>query len=147
MAEQSYARSFVVDKSPKEAFDAINDVRGWWGEDVQGSNDKVGDEFTYRVGDVHFSRLKVVERVPNEKVAWRVLENHMNFVTDQTEWVGTTITFEISRKGEKTEVQFRHVGLVEPFECFEVCSDAWGSLMRNSLPSLIRTGRGFPYKA
>ena len=147
MAEQSYTRSFVVDKSPKEAFEAINDVRGWWGEDVQGRNDKVGDEFTYRVGDIHFSRLKVVERVPDEKVAWRVLENHMNFVSDQTEWVGTTITFEISRKGEKTEVHFTHVGLLEPFECFEVCSDAWRSLMSTSLPSLIKTGKGFPYKA
>jgi hypothetical protein len=147
MPEQSYTRSFMVDKSPKEAFEAINNVRGWWGEDVEGSNENVGDEFTYRVGDVHFSRLKVVERVPNEKVAWRVLENHMNFVADQTEWVGTTITFEISRKGDQTEVHFTHVGLVAPFECFEVCSDAWGSLMRNSLPSLIKTGEGFPYNA
>ncbi len=121
MAEQSYTRTFLVDQSAQQVFDAINDVRGWWGEDVEGGNEKVGDEFTYRVGDVHFSRLRVVERVPNEKVAWLVLENRMNFVSDQTEWVGTVITFEISKKGDRTEVHFTHVGLLEHYECFDVC--------------------------
>ena len=43
-----YTDSFVVDRAPHDVFAAINDVRGWWGEDVHGSNDKVGDEFTYR---------------------------------------------------------------------------------------------------
>jgi hypothetical protein len=28
----NYAASFRVDQNPKEVFDAINDVRGWWGE-------------------------------------------------------------------------------------------------------------------
>ena len=57
--------SFVVDQSPEEVFDAINNVRGWWGEDVEGSHASVGDEFTYRVQDVHYSKLKVIERIPN----------------------------------------------------------------------------------
>lgn len=145
MSAQSYTASFLVDRTPREAFDAINNVRGWWGEDVEGSNDNVGDEFTYRVRDIHYSRLKVTERIPDERVAWLVLENHMNFVTDQTEWVGTTISFEVLPKGDQTEVRFTHVGLVPPYECYEVCSDAWGFLMRDSLPSLINTGLGHPY--
>jgi hypothetical protein len=141
----NYTVSFRVDQNPKEVFDAINDVRGWWGEDVQGSSQGVGDEFTYRVQDVHYSKLRVTELVPNEKVAWLVLENHMNFVEDQAEWVGTTICFEISRQNGQTEVLFTHIGLQSQFECFDVCSDAWGSLMRTSLPSLITTGSGIPY--
>lgn len=52
-----YTTSFVVDQSPKQVFDAINNVRGWWGEDVEGSNQNVGDEFTYRVQDIHYSKL------------------------------------------------------------------------------------------
>lgn len=140
-----YTISFAVDQSSNDVFDAINDVRGWWGEDVQGRNVSVGDEFTYRVQDVHFSKLRVTELVPNEKVAWLVLENHMSFVEDQAEWVGTTICFEIGRQEGQTEVRFTHVGLQSQFECFDVCSNAWGSLMHTSLPSRITTGSGKPY--
>ena len=91
-------------------------------------------------------QLKVIERIPNEKVVWLVLENHMNHVEDQTEWVGTTISFDIAEKGDQTEVRFAHLGLLPQFECFDVCSNAWGSLMGSSLPSLIATGTGHPYK-
>jgi Activator of Hsp90 ATPase homolog 1-like protein len=141
-----FTTSFVVDQTSEKVFDAINNVRGWWGEDVEGSNDKVGDEFTYRVQDIHNSKLRVIELIPNEKVVWLVLDNHMNFVEDQTEWVGTTINFEIGRKGDQTEVRFAHLGLIPQHECFSVCSNAWGSLMHGSLPRLITTGTGQPYK-
>ena len=141
-----FTASFVVDQSPQEVFDAINNVPGWWGEDVQGTNDNVGDEFTFRVQDIHYSRLKVAELIANERVVWLVLDNHLNFVEDQTEWVGTKISFDISRKGDQTEVHFAHLGLDPKFECFGVCSNAWGSLMRSSLPDLISTGKGHPYK-
>jgi uncharacterized protein YndB with AHSA1/START domain len=138
--------SFVVDQTPAEVFAAINNVREWWGEDVEGSNEKVGDEFIYRVQDIHYSKLRVLELVPDKKIVWTIAANHMNFVEDQTEWVGTKITFEISRKDNRTEVAFSHLGLLPQFECFDVCSNAWGSLMHGSLPNLITTGKGNPYK-
>lgn len=94
----------------------------------------------------HYTKLRVVELVPGKKVVWQVLENHLNFVEDQSEWVGTKISFEIERKGEQTEVRFAHLGLVPQYECFDVCSNAWGSLMHHSLPRLITTGTGHPYK-
>ena len=34
-----FTTSFVVDQSPVKVFEAINNVRGWWGEDLEGSND------------------------------------------------------------------------------------------------------------
>jgi hypothetical protein len=148
MAFQDFTTTFLVDldKTPTEVFAAINNVRGWWGEDVEGSNDNVGDEFTYRVKDVHYSRIKVVELIPNQKVVWLVLDNHLNFVEDQSEWVGTKITFEIAPRGDQTEVRFAHLGLVSQYECFDVCSNAWGSLMHGSLRRLIATGTGNPYR-
>jgi hypothetical protein len=141
-----YTTSFVVDRTPKEAFDAINNVREWWGPNVEGDNTAVGGEFTYRVPDIHTCRLWVVELVPDERVVWLVLDSHMSFVEDQSEWAGTTITFEIDRKGARTEVRFSHLGLVPGNECYNVCSNAWGSLMHHSLPSLITTGVGHGYK-
>ena len=141
-----FTASFVVPRSPADVFAAINNVRGWWGEHVEGSNDKIGDEFIFRVRDVHYSKLRVVDLVPNEKVVWLVLENYMNFVHDQTEWVGTRISFEIVRTGAETEVRFVHLGLTRKYQCFEACSGAWASLMRGSVPSLITTGKGQPYR-
>ena len=145
MFDQDFTTTFLVDQSPEVAFDAINNVRGWWGDDIDGSNDNVGDEFTFRVRDIHYSKIKVIELVPNEKVLWLVLDNHFNYVKDQSEWVGTKISFKIASIGDQTEVRFAHLGLVPAFECFDVCSNAWGSLMHDSLRSLIATGTGQPY--
>jgi len=60
------------------------------------------------------------------------------------EWNGTKITFEIAKNGDKTEVRFTHVGLVPEHACFNACSNAWGSYINGSLPSLITTGNGQP---
>jgi hypothetical protein len=59
------------------------------------------------------------------------------------EWKGTEVVFEVS-KGDKTEVRFTHLGLVPEYECFNVCSNAWGSYINGSLRSLITTGKGHP---
>ncbi len=146
MSFQDFTTTFTVDRPAEAVFDAINNVRGWWGEDVDGCGDEVGDEFTYRVKDIHYSRMKVIELIPNEKIAWLVLDNHLNFVEDQSEWVGTRITFDITANRDHTEVRFAHLGLVPQYECFDICSNAWGSLMHGSLRSLITTGTGNPYR-
>ena len=54
------------------------------------------------------------------------------------------IIFEISRKDTKTEVRFTHLGLVPEYECFDMCSNAWGSYINGSLHNLITTGKGKP---
>ena len=126
---QNYTITLTVDQTPEEAFAAINNVRGWWTGDpgVEGSTDKLGDEFTYRYEDVHYSKQKITELIPGKKVVWLVLDARLNFTKDKTEWKGTEITFEISKKGKQTEIRFTHVGLIPQFECFDSCSDAWGS--------------------
>src|SRR5450755_1429287 len=136
MNEQDFTTILTVDQTPEEAFDAINNVRGWWLGEIEGSTEKLGDEFTYRYGDVHYSRQRVVESIPGTKVAWRVLDSRLSFAEDKTEWNGTEITFDISAKGGATQVRFTHVGLVPRFECFDACSNAWGSLINSSLRSL-----------
>jgi hypothetical protein len=52
--------------------------------------------------------------------------------------------FEISKRGNKTEIRFTHQGLVPAYECFDVCSNAWGSYVNGSLRNLIATGKGKP---
>ncbi|MFZ2021575.1 MAG: SRPBCC domain-containing protein [Terracidiphilus sp.] len=144
MSNQSYSASITLDQSPKEAFDAIRNVRGWWSEEIVGSAAKAGDEFKYHYRDAHSCTMKLVELVPNKKVAWLVIDNYFNFTEDKTEWKGTRVIFDIANKGEKTEIHFTHEGLVPAYECYNICSDAWGSYIRGSLKSLIATGKGSP---
>ena len=144
MNGQDYTVAITVDQTPEEAFAAINTVRGWWSGEIEGSTDKLGDEWTYRYKDVHYSKQRITEMIPGKKVVWLVLDGYLNFVADKTEWTGTRITFEISKKGDKTEVRFTHVGLVPEVECFDACSGAWGFYINGSLRNLIATGKGEP---
>jgi uncharacterized protein YndB with AHSA1/START domain len=137
----SFTTSFTVDQSPETVFAAIVDPRAWWSGEIDGDTRKLGDVFTYRYKDLHYSRQQVTELIPGKRVAWRVLEATLNFVEDKAEWAGTTITFDIARKGDKTDVMFTHVGLKPAVECYDTCSDAWTSLIRGSLRELIETGR------
>jgi hypothetical protein len=52
--------------------------------------------------------------------------------------------FEISRKGNKTEIRFTHVGLVPEYECYDACSEGWGLYINSSLRDLITKGKGQP---
>src|SRR2546421_12128569 len=140
MSDQHYTTAFTVDQTPEEAFAAINNPRSWWTGEFEGNADKLGDEFTYRYEPHHYSKQKVEEFLPGKKVVWLVTESQLNFIKDKSEWTGTKITFDIAKKGERTEVRFTHVGLDPEIECYDACSNAWGSLINGSLKSLIATG-------
>ena len=142
--KKDFTTTFSVDQSPGEVFDAINNVRGWWSEKVDGSTDKLGAEFKFHHKDLHRSTQKITELVPGKKVVWHVLDSHINFVKDKAEWDGTDIVFEITKKHGKTELRFTHVGLFPAIECYGKCSGAWGFYINDSLRSLIMTGKGDP---
>jgi uncharacterized protein YndB with AHSA1/START domain len=144
MTRPEYTTSFRVDKSPEEVFAAITNVRGWWSEEIDGRTDELGAEFKFHYRDLHKSTQKITEFVPSKKVVWHVVESHIGFVEDKTEWKGTDIVFELAKKNGKTELRFTHVGLVPAIECYADCSGAWGFHVNDSLRSLITTGRGQP---
>ncbi len=142
MKKQDFTTTISVDQPPQEVFEAIRNVRGWWSEEIEGSTANVGDEFNYHYHDVHTCTMRLVELVPNLRVAWIVVDNYFNFTHDKTEWKGTKVVFEVSRKSNQTEIRFTHEGLIPEYECFNVCSNAWGSYIHGSLRSLIETGKG-----
>ena len=142
--DQHLSASFTVDQSPAEAYAAINNVRAWWSGEIDGPTDKLNGEFTYRYKNFHYSRQRVTELIPGKKVVWLVLDSSLSFIEDKTEWNGTQVTFEIAKKGNRTEVRFTHVGLGPENECFDGCSSAWSSYINGSLRSLITTGEGQP---
>jgi uncharacterized protein YndB with AHSA1/START domain len=142
MDTQNFTCTYTVGQSPEEVFAAIVDVPRWWTGEVTGSSAKLGDEFTYRYGDIHYSRQQVTELIPGEKLVWRVLDSRLDGLEDPGEWTGTEVSFEVARKEDQTEVRFAHLGLKPDSECYDSCSSAWGFYISGSLRRLITTGNG-----
>ncbi len=144
MKKQHFSTSILVDQSPLEVFNAINNVRGWWSEGIEGNTNKEEDEFIFQVKDVHFSKQRLTEVIPGKKVVWLVTDSELSFVKSKNEWTGTKIIFEISETGNQTKLVFTHEGLVPGVECYHACSPAWTEYIQHSLLSLISTGKGDP---
>ena len=144
MKQQDYTVSIAVNATAKEAFESINNVSKWWTENLEGSSQKLGDEFIVRFGDVHLSKQKLVEVIPGKKVVWLVTDSKLNFLVDKQEWSGTRISFDIAENDNKTQIVFTHLGLIPQCECFDACTNAWNPYIQQSLWSLITTGKGQP---
>jgi hypothetical protein len=144
MTTSDFTTNILVEQTPEEAFNAVNHVRGWWSEEIEGNTDQLGDVFQYHYEDVHRCQIKLIEVQPNKKVVWLILDNYFKFTQDETEWKGTTVIFDINEKDGKTEVKMTHVGLVPEYECYDICREGWSNYIQNSLRSLITTGIGKP---
>ena len=147
MNTKDFTTTLLVEASPAAVFNSINNVRGWWSEEIEGGTDKFNDEFNYHFEDVHRCKMRVIELVPDKKVVWLVLDNYFKFTKDKNEWTGNHIVFEITPQDGKTQVRMTQVGLVPQYECFGICRDAWTNYIQNSLRNLITTGKGQPNSA
>jgi hypothetical protein len=139
MPDHDFTISMSVDETPGEVYSAILNVNGWWTGSNEGKCDEVGDEFIHRDGEAHYCKLRVTELIAGRRVTWFVLDNHFNFVEDQDEWKNAQIAFDIVAAEGQTQVHFAHLGLAPELECFDVCSNAWGSLINGNLRTLITT--------
>ena len=144
MKKQDYSVSITVNATAQEAFKSINSVSKWWTENLEGSSQKLNDEFTVRFGDVHVSTQKLVEVIPDKKVAWLVTDSKLNFIKDKQEWTNTKISFEISIQNDKTKIHFTHIGLVPEVECYKDCTGGWTQYIKGSLLKLLTNGKGKP---
>ena len=139
-----FSITITVDQSPAAAFTAINNVRAWWSENIEGNTNKPGDEFTYHHQDIHYCQVKLVEMIPDKEIAWLVKYNYFKFTKDKSEWTGTKISFDISGQDGKADIRFTHHGLTPALECYDICSNAWTQYIGKSLLDLITTGQGQP---
>ena len=159
MENQSFTATILVEQTPSQVFNAIVNPQAWWSEEITGGTSKVGDVFDYHFEDIHRTRMQLTEVIPNKKVVWLVLENYFKpglfneagttakddgFRHDKAEWVDTHIIFEISEKKGKTQLVFKHDGLVPDYECYDVCVNGWTHYIQESLYKLITTGKGQP---
>lgn len=146
MNEQDYTTTITVDQGADDVFAAVTNVRGWWSEEIVGDTERLGDEFVFEVPGTHYSKIKLTEVIPGKRVVWHVVDARIEFVADKDEWTDTDIVFDVSARNGTTELTFTHIGLSPAGECYDVCTDAWGSYIRGSLHGLITTGTGYPYR-
>jgi hypothetical protein len=130
MKKDNFTYSINSSKTPEEIFDLLLHVEQWWSgqyeETIKGKSKKINDEFSFLAGGgVHYSKQKLVELVPNKRVAWVVTDSNLSFLSNPKEWIGTHISFDISAAKNQTKLTFTHDGLVPEIECYDSCSTGW----------------------
>ena len=140
-----FTTTFTVPQSPAAVFDAINDVRAWWGGHIEGDTDKLGDVFVYEHLPEHRSVQRITESTPGERIVWHIDEAHLRFVEDGDEWTDTEVVFDLEPADGGTRLTFTHRGLVPDFECYDACSSAWSMYINGALRQFIE-GREADYR-
>ena len=130
MKTENFSYSFKSSKTPDEIFKLLPNIEQWWSgfydETIQGKSQHVNDEFTFTAGGgAHYSKQKLIELIPNKRIAWLVTDSNLNFLNDTNEWTGTRIYFDISTEENTTNIIFTHEGLVPHAECYDACSSGW----------------------
>ena len=128
----------IRSSSPEEVYKVLTTVEGlssWWTTATQGRSD-VGDVLQFRFGSGGFD-MKVAQLEPARHVLWQVIDG-------PSEWIGTTISFELKQHDDWTIVLFKHADWTEPVEFMHHCSTKWAVFLL-SLKSLLETGKGAPY--
>ena len=147
-ATNGHAIAIEVAKPPRHAFDCITAITTWWvapASDFEGRSTALDDEFVIRHGDVHYSRQKLVELVPDRKLVWLITDSRLAWLAkNQGEWTNTRLVFELTAEGDKTVIRFTHEGLVPELECFARVSEAWNMLIHDWLYAFITNGTSRP---
>lgn len=146
MENQSYHAVLTVSQPANEAFNCINRVTKWWMENLEGNSEKLNDVFTVDFGAGNFVTHRLIEVIPDKKVAWLVTDCYLSWFKDKTEWTDTKMIFEISSGGDTTQISFTHLGLVPTIECYDMCVKGWDQYVKGSLFKLITDGEGQPQK-
>jgi len=106
----NYTVEQEIPKSPDDVFNHVVDLSKWWPEDFEGDDLKLDTEFVLKTGDSHYSKNKVVEFVPSKKLVWLTTESIRS--TNNFDWTGTKMIFELTPKGSASLLKFTYDGVV-----------------------------------
>lgn len=143
MKSKNFHTTVTVNASAEEAMKKISRVNLWWAKKFKGKAEKPGDTFSVHFGKT-FVDFQISEVVPNKKVAWTVTDCNLDWINNKKEWNGNDVVFEISNKGNTTQIDFTHIGLTPDVECYSDCEVGWTGHITGSLVKLINEGKGMP---
>lgn len=115
MSKKNYTQAiYTVDiefsEPPAEVFNQIIDLSKWWPEEYVGESIRLDTEFVFKTGEGHYSKNRVIEFIPDKKLAWMTTESLRK--SDDFDWSGTKFILELTPKDEKTLVHFIYDGVV-----------------------------------
>jgi uncharacterized protein YndB with AHSA1/START domain len=124
--------------APDVIFSALTNIDAltdWWAPAAGGA--VAGETLRFLMGDSEVV-MYVEEAVRPSHVRWNVL-----VCEPASDWVGTSITFDIESVDTGSELHFRHHGLNPSLECFEMCHAGWTQYLA-SLVQYVDSGKGGP---
>jgi uncharacterized protein YndB with AHSA1/START domain len=136
-----YETTIRVKASPDALFDALTTVTGlgaWWNPAT--GFGETGGELRFIMNAPEPLLIHVDEATRSTSVRWSVTD--CPFLPD---WIGTRPTFTITPVDRNTTaLHFRHHGLSEELECFDMCTRSWTHYM-TSLRDYLEAGHGSPF--
>ena len=105
-----YTVEIELAKIPSDIFNHVIDLKKWWPENFEGEDIKLNSEFEFQTGDSHYSKNKVIEFVPDKKLVWLTTKSIRK--TDNFDWTGTKMIFELIPKDNNTILKFTYDGVV-----------------------------------
>jgi uncharacterized protein YndB with AHSA1/START domain len=131
-------------KAPAEqvykAISTIKGLSGWWTEKVEGDEQqggKISFHFQTKTGETLGSMTMEVQKLaPSTEIQWRCIDG-------PPEWIGTSISFELSEQDGQTILLFGHRNWKDPVEFMAHCSMKWAVFLL-SLREYVETGKGKP---
>ena len=131
----------VVNSPPAPVYGALATVEGidgWWSRDGVRGESAEGSELEFYFGQPEPAAVMRVTRLaPGTNVTWHC-------VGGADEWVGTTLTFDLTPVDEGTAVLFSHADWRDPTEFMAHCSARWAYFLL-SLKSYQESGKGTPF--
>ena len=123
-----------------KAVSTIKGLSGWWTEKVEGDEQKGGKisfHFQTKKGETLGSMTMEVQKLePPTEIQWRCVDG-------PPEWIGTSISFELSEQDGQTILLFGHRHWKEAVEFMAHCSMKWAVFLL-SLRDYVESGKGKP---
>ena len=130
----------LIDAPVERVYEAITERDGlasWWTSQVT-AEPVAGSVAEFAFGDRYHTSMRVAGLDPHREVRWEC-------IAGDDEWVGTTISFRLEKKGDQTLLRFVHAGWREAADFYASCNYSWGFYMR-SLKVYCETGKGEPFE-
>jgi len=120
-----------------EALSTIEGLSGWWTPDTEGDPAPGGTLRFYFGGDEPGAQMEVLDLAPTHHVAWRC-------VAGPDEWVGTSLTFDLTTADDETVLMFTHADWRQPVPFLHHCSTKWAYFLLG-LKASLEGGEATPF--